>query len=196
MSEHRPVARPRRARLPMAAAVALVLGLAACGGSDDGAAKKDPPGTAQDVTTTTAPDDNGSAADGTVQEASSEACDIVSDEVVTQVLGTDDIPRREPSGVVGETYSCIKGSERTDDLTTAAYVNVSFLKGGASIVDQFAAEAESVEVTGFGDRAVFVPSAGALSVAVGSDSYQIQVVKAGRPSDQADAEAVAKDVLG
>ncbi len=211
MPDHRRPARHRRPRLRLAVAAAVLLSLAACGGSDDGDAAEESPGTEQDGTTTTtttttteddgttttAPEDDETADDGDDSATTGgDACDIVSDEVVTQVLGMADIPRREANGVVGETYSCIKGSERTDDLTTASYVSVAFIPGGSAIVDQFAGEAGSVDVPGLGDQAVFVPSAGSLSIAEGSDSYQIQVVKLGRPSNQADAVAVAEDVLG
>ena len=110
--------------------------------------------------------------------------------------GLDELERREPNGDLTQTYGCIKGTDRVDDLSAGSYVSVSFIKGGAAIVDQFASEPASVSVTGYGDKAVYVPDAGAMSIAVGADSYQIQVVKGGRPSDQADATAVADDVLG
>lgn len=77
-----------------------------------------------------------------------------------------------------------------------AYVSVIYLTGGGVVVDQMSTQAGAVEVAGFGDKAGFLPSAGTLSIAVGADSYSIQVVKAGKPSNQADAVTVAEDVLG
>ena len=188
--------RTRRGLIRSGVAAALLLGLAACGGGgDDDDAGDDPPGTEEGTTVTTAPDDEATD-EAPEDEESAEACDIVSDEVVLEVLGFDDIPRREPHEVPGQSVSCIKGSDRTDDLTTASYVNVSRITGGSPMVDQAAGEADAVEVSGLGDQAVFIPSAGALSVAVGGDGYLIQVVKNGKPSDQADAVTIAEDVLG
>ncbi len=89
-----------------------------------------------------------------------------------------------------------QGHRSVDDLSAGSYVSVSFIKGGAAIVDQLASEPASVSVSGYGDKAVYVPDAGAVSIAVGADSYQIQVVKGGQPSGQTDATAVADDVLG
>ena len=194
MHHHLSPLRRRRATTALAGAVLLLTSLAACGGDDD---------TAGDDTTTTRSDVTTAADEGTTTtvDDAPEAegggpCDLMSDEVVMAVLGFDDIPRREPSEVPGQSRSCIKGSERTDDLTTASFVSVNFLDGGSVLVDQSAAEAGAVQVEGFGDAAVFLPSAGVLSIAVGSDGYTIQVVKNGRPSDQADATTVAEDVLG
>ncbi len=187
--------RRHRGLTGLAAAAILLIGLTACGGGSDDDDADDPPGTEEETTVTTAPDDE-STDDAPEDDESGEACDIVSDDVVMEVLGFDDIPRREPHEVAGQSTSCIKGSERTDDLSTASYVNVSLLIGGKPLVDQAATEADAVEVPGLGDQAVFVPSAGALSVAVGDDAYLIQVVKDGAPSDQADATTVAEDVLG
>ena len=192
--------RHRRGLTSLAAAT-LLISLTACGGGGDDDNADDPPDTEEQTTVTTAPDDEVADDDGTSdagadEEESGEACDIVSDEVVMGVLGFDDIPRREPHEVAGQSTSCIKGSERTEDLSTASDVNVSFLTGGKAIVDQFAAQPGAVEVSGFGDNAVFTPDAGVLAIAVGNDSYQIQVVKNGVPSNQADATTIAEDVLG
>lgn len=191
--------RHRRGLTSLAAAT-LLLSLTACGGGGDDDNADDPPGTDEQTTVTTAPDEDVADEDGTADEGdddedSGEACDIVSDEVVMEVLGFDDIPRREPHEVAGQSVSCIKGSERTDDLTTASFVSVSFLTGGKVIVDQFADQAGAVEVPGLGDHAVFVPVTGAIAIAVGNDSYQVQVYKNGAVSDQADATTVAEDVL-
>jgi hypothetical protein len=195
MPAPRTTPRHRRGLTGLAAAAILLVGLAACGGGGDDDAADDPPGTEEETTVTTAPEDEATD-EAPEDEGSGEACDIVSDEVVLEVLGFDDIPRREPHEVEGQSTSCIKGSDRTDDLSTASYVNVSLLIGGKPLVDAAASEADAVEVSGLGDQAVFVPSAGALSVAVGDDGYLIQVVKNGKPSDQAAAVTVAEDVLG
>lgn len=192
---HITAAPSRRRASCLVAGLVLLLGGAACGGGDDDASDEVPT-SAPDTTVTTAPEEEAPDEEAPEEDAPDEICDIVSDEVVLEVLEMDDLERREPNGDLTQTYGCIKGTDRVDDLSTGSYVSVSFIKGGAAVVDQFASEPASVSVTGYGDKAVYVPDAGALSIAVGADSYQIQVVKGGRPSDQADATIVADDVLG
>ncbi len=189
----RPITRRMR---PIVVAV-LVTGLMAAGcSSGDGAnsassttttAATDPAGNS---TTSTEPSDAGDS--GTV---SGEACDIVSDEVAARVLGIE-IVRREGSGSSAEqSTGCVKGTERQADLAEGFYVSVSVYPGGSTLVDEASAEEGSKPVTGLGDRAVYVPSIGALLIADGTDAFQIQVVKAGVPGTEQDAVTVAEDVF-
>ena len=126
-------------------------------------------------------------------EASGDACDIVSDDVAVEVLGIE-IVRRE-GHEDGQSVSCIKGTERNNDLTTGFYVSVADFIGGAVIFDQASAEEGSEQVAGLGDRAVFLPNAGVLYIADGADAVSVQVVKAGVPGSQQECVTVANDVL-
>lgn len=124
------------------------------------------------------------------------ACDIVSDDVVSEVLGIA-IERREPhAAATGKGLSCVKGTERVTDLSQASYVSVSIIPGaGAMLLDQARAQAGSVPVRGLGYEALYLSGLGALLFADGADGVQIQVVKAGKPGEQRDAVAVAEDVV-
>lgn len=176
-------------------AAALVAG---CGSDkeDEGAATATTGAQGEEPsTTTTAADDEADETDETDEEASGDACDIVSDEVVTEVLGIE-VARREPNeDQFGR--SCIKGNERSGDPSQFTFVSVSVLTGGGStVVDQFRTEADAAPVEGLGDDAVFVPSAGVLVIVDGEDSIQVQVVEGGIPGTQEQAVTVAEDVLG
>jgi hypothetical protein len=175
-----------RSRWLVGAAVVVTL-TAGCGGGDDGA------GNASAGTTGSTSTSAGAAV--TTRTTSGDACDIVSDAVVAGVLGVP-VTRREPhKDEASGTVSCIKGVERTSDVTTISYVSVSVFGGGGALVDAARAEAGSQPVDGVGDQAVYVPSAGALSVADGSAAIVVQVVRAGASGNQHDAITVARDVL-
>jgi hypothetical protein len=175
-----------RPRWLVAAAVVVTL-IAGCGGGDDGG------GNASAGSTGSTSTSAGAAV--TTPTKSGDACTIVSDAVVADVLGVP-VTRREPHEDEGSgTVSCIKGVERTSDVTTISYVSVSVFGGGGALVDAARAEAGSQPVAGVGDQAVYVPSAGALSVADGSAAIVVQVVRAGAPGDQHETTTVARDVL-
>lgn len=184
----------RRLRATLAAA--LITGVLAAGcGSDDGASSASSTtggsaGTSADSTTTTAASDTDGSA-----EADSGACDIVSDEVVAEVLGVEIVRREGSNDPASGGASCIKGTERQADLANAAYVSVGVVPGGTALLDEAGAEEGSQPVAGLGDRAVYLPSAGALFIADGIDLVQVQVVKAGVPAGQQDCVTVANDVL-
>ena len=171
-----------------------------CSSGDDGA---EPDGTTttteatsepvDDGTTTTAPVDDGDAEDPT---AGGDGCDLISDDVASAVLGIE-IERREPhEDEASKGVSCIKGTERQADVTTASYVSVARYPaaGGAVLIEQATAEG-ATSVDGLGDEAVFLASAGLLLVLDGDDTVQVQVVKDGVPSGIDDATTVAGDVL-
>jgi hypothetical protein len=165
------------------------LGVASCGGgsSADDARPKAEPASSSTPTPDITRDEP--AADG-------DACDMVSDDAVAGVLGVA-VERREPHGKPGAvSVSCIKGLERSSDPSGYSYVSVSVLAGGgAALVDQAGDEGGSSPVTGLGDRAVFVPSAGGLFIVDGDDAVQVQVVKAGKPGGQKDCVTIAEDVM-
>ncbi len=66
---------------------------------------------------------------------------------------------------------------------------------GGALADQAASEKGSKPVSGLGDRAHFLPNAGALFIIDDDDLVQVQVVKVGKPGSQQDCVTVAKDVL-
>ena len=191
---------PRSAQRPFrllaVLAVIAMCVLAACGGGggDDDAA--DPPSGDDGTTVTTAADDEDGVADegddGEDDEDTGGPCDMVSDEVVAEVLGIE-VVRREPHEE-GPSVSCIKGTERLDDVQQGSFVSVGRIADGAALVDAFSAEAGSVSVD-LGDRAVYVPSAGVLSVALGEDVLQVQVFKQGTMGTQDEVVTVAEDVI-
>jgi len=189
-------ARPRSRRTVLAAVLLGGLLIAGCGsgdGTDAGStatAEGFEDSADDDTTPTTTTADSGS------EEASGDACDIVSDDVSAEVLGVE-VVRREPHGEPGSgSVSCIKGLERTDDPASFSYVSVAVVAGAAALVDEASAEEGSQPVAGLGNRAVYVPSAGALFIADGADGVQVQVVKAGIRGSQQDCVTVANDVLG
>jgi hypothetical protein len=184
----------RSARVIAVVTIAITVALSACGGgSDDDPQAADPTtttvsdGASDDTTTTTAATDPG--------DESGDGCDLFSDDVAAEVLGIE-IVRREPHEDEFGNLSCIKGTERVQDLSQGSYVSASLLPNGGVLVDQATDQEGSVQVAGIGDRAVFVPAIGALLFTDGTDAFQIQVVKGGAPStDQADGVAVAHDIL-
>jgi len=193
MQNHRPSS-SRRRRVAAAVALGAALGLGACGGDDATDASEDPPSDDSSTTDTTAPADGGDSDDGEdPEEGSDDPCDIVSDEVVSDILGVE-IARREPATDANGS-GCIKGTERMPDPRDGAYVSASFVTGGAAIVDSFSAQEGSEAVSGLGDRAVYVPNVGSLTVALGDDALQIQVYKEGVPGTQDEVVRVANAVL-
>ena len=178
-------------RLPAILAAALITGVLAAGcGSDDGAnSTSTSAGSADSTTSTAASDTDGS------EEAGSGACDIVSDKVAAEVLGVEIVRREGTIDPASGGASCIKGTERQADLADAYYVSVSVVPGGTALADEFSAQEGSQEVAGLGDRAGYLPSAGVLFIADGTDYMQVQVVKAGVPASQQDCVTVAKDLL-
>ncbi len=184
------------------AAVTIALLTAGCGssGGDDGAST-DP---AAAGTGTVAADDTATESDDTATESQDnggseeggDGCDLISDEVAASVLGID-IVRREPNeDATTGGVSCLKGTERVTDLTQAYYVSVSNTPGGAAFLDQAIGEADYEPVSGVGDRAEFLASAGSLFIAAGADLVTVQVVEGGVPSSLDDCLTVAEEVLG
>jgi hypothetical protein len=177
-----------RARCLVVLALATVFVASSCGsdpGSGDDGSPKPSSGAASESGSVSTPK----------EEKSGNACDIVSDDVAADVLGVK-IVRREPHEKPGS-ITCIKGSKRSNDLGTNSFVNVNEFtgRGAAQLAEQAAAEEGSKRVSGLGDRAYFLPNAGALFVVGGDDVVNVQVVKAGKPGNQHDCVTVMKDVL-
>lgn len=186
------------------AAIALAAALTACGGGSSRTSgtsavpRTNPPSSS----TATTPEDEGisvtttSADGGPPQNKGGEACDVLSDDVVSHVLGVK-IVRREPVGDPGtQRYSCLKGASRSDDPTKFTYVSVGVTAGtGPALLDALRSQEGSQPVGGIGDDAAYLPSAGLLVVSVAGDAVQAQIVKGGVPGSLADAKTVLLDVL-
>ena len=116
--------------------------------------------------------------------------------MAASVLGIN-IVRREPhEDATTGGVSCIKGTERVQDLSQASYVSISATPGGAAFFDQTIEGAPTESVPGVGDRAEFLADAASLIIAAGADLVTVQVVKGGVPSSLDDCLTVAEEVLG
>ncbi len=189
--------RKRRLGRGLAASIAAAtLILAGCGGGSNDAATS--PSTAASDPDTSSSSTGDSATETTAADVpeSGDNCDIVSDEVVAEVLGVE-VERREPSSQPeAQTVGCTKGPELGDVPT---FVSVYVVSGGAPGFEEFTAGgaegSEGLEpVDGLGDRAISMP--GAVVVAVGTDIVSVQVFKAGQPGSREDLITVANDVIG
>ena len=177
----------QRVRRLVGLALACGLVVSGCGSdpeSQDGASPK-PSTTASEAEAGTTPE----------EESNSGPCDLVSDDVVVDVLGVE-IERREPHEKEGST-TCIKGTKRSSEMESNSFVNVNVFsgQGAKQLANQADVEEGSKQVSGMGDRAFFLPNAGALFVVDGDEVVNVQVVKEGKPSIQEDCVTVAKDVL-
>lgn len=184
------------------AAVTIALLTAGCGsgGGDDGKSTD----SAAAGTDTVAADDTATGTGDTATESQGDGgsdgggagCDLISDEVAASVLGIG-IVRREPhEDATTGGVSCIKGTERVQDLSQASYVSISVTPGGAAFFDQTIEGAPTESVPGVGDRAEFLADAASLIIAAGADLVTVQVVKGGVPSSLDDCLTVAEEVLG
>lgn len=183
-------------------ATALTIGLlvAGCGSSDtpetantDSVAEDtvgDETSAADDTVTTPAADGSGGS------EPGGDGCDLISDELAAEILGIE-IARREPhSDPTTGGVSCIKGTERVDDLTQSYYVSVSVTPGGAPYFDETIADGGTEPITGVGDQAAFLAGAASLIIAAGTDLVTVQVIHAGAPGSLEECITVAEEVLG
>lgn len=184
------------------AAVTIALLTAGCGsgGGDDGKSTD----SAAAGTDTVAAGDTATGTGDTATESQGDGgsdgggagCDLISDELAASVLGID-IVRREPhEDATTGGVSCIKGTERVQDLSQASYVSISATPGGAAFFDQTIEGAPTESVPGVGDRAEFLADAASLIIAAGEDLVTVQVVKGGVPSSLDDCLTVAEEVLG
>lgn len=190
---------PLRSHRAWTAVTGLVVGLllAGCGSSNDPGTTA-PTGSAQGPAagdSSAADDSAATTASGGDSSAGGDGCDLISDELAAQILGIE-IVRREPhvDATTGG-VSCLKGTERVTDLSTAYYVSVSSTPGGAAFFDETLGEAVTEPIPGVGDRAEFLAEAGTLLIAAGDDLATVQVVQAGVPGNLADCITVAQEVL-
>ena len=179
--------RPARYAVGLALAIATAGCGSGSGSGDDASATPDSTSSASAT-----PDAEASGA----PKSDGGPCDLVSDEAVSGVLQVK-VVRREPHGTPGSpNVSCIKGVKRASDPSAFTYVSVAVLAGaGGTLLDQVGSQEGGSVVSGLGDRAVYLPSAGGVFIADGADGLQVQVVKAGKPGSQQDCVAIAKDVL-
>lgn len=193
---------PTRLRRTGVLVAALTIGLlaAGCGSGDtpDGAATDSVAAepdtaesdTANDTVTTPAAEGSGGSEDG------GDGCDLVSDELAAEILGIE-IARREPhSDPTTGGVSCIKGTERANDLTQGSYVSVSVTPGGAAFFDETIAGGGTEPIQGVGDRAEFLAGAASLILAAGTDLITVQVIHGGAPGSLEDCITVAEEVIG
>lgn len=176
------------------AVVSIALLTAGCG--SDGAEQEAPTDSveaetdaADESVTTPAEDDSGGSEEG------GDGCELISDDLAAEILGIE-IARREPHvDTTTGGVSCIKGTERVEDLSQASYVSVSRTPGGAAFFDQTIEGAGTESIPGVGDRAAFLADAASLIIAAGDDLVTVQVVKGGVPSGLDDCLTVAAEVL-
>lgn len=113
------------------------------------------------------------------------------------MLGVE-IRRTEP-GTASGSQSCIKGTLRQTDLTKAAYVSFSTFPAGGPLAsfDKLKSSLPGSKVlSGPGDQALFSSSTGAVFGFLNGKVFQVQVVKGGRPGNEADAVTMAKTLVG
>jgi hypothetical protein len=171
-------------------AVALIGGIVTTGCGSDSGSSGDSGSTASSASST--PD----TAKSDDTKASQDVCDLISDDAAAKVLGVK-IVRREPHGRIGgQSFSCIKGLKRSQDPKSFTYVNASVIPGGATAADKAASQKGSKPVSGIGDRAIFLPNAGAMFIIDGDNLVEVQVVMGGKPGNQQQCTTMAKDVLG
>lgn len=185
------------------AAIALATALNACGGgsSSTSGTSASPSSKGPSSSTATAVEAEetsvtAASAEGGSSQKGGDGCDVLSDEVVSRLLGVE-VVRREPGGDAGAgRYSCVKGSARSQDPSTFNYVSVGVTPGGGpALLDALGSQEGSQPVSGFGEDAAYLPSAGLLVVSVGGDAVQAQIIEGGVPGSLADAKTVMSDVL-
>jgi hypothetical protein len=108
-------------------------------------------------------------------------CSLLSDAEVSAVIGVP-IARRETGNTSGVDY-CIKGTERvvfgTENFTKNVYYANFVVSRVATSFYSDAVGAGADEVSGLGDHAAYLKSAGAIFVLKGKLEFWIQVVKGG-----------------
>jgi hypothetical protein len=169
------------------AALAFAL-TAACGGGSGGNAT---------ASTGSAPGNATSSSSSAVAQSSTagEGCDLLTDDEVKAVIGVD-ITRREASAKSTASFGCVKGNDRSNDLTKGAFVSFSvFTTGGAALLDQLAAEAGTEQVSGLGDRALYQSAQGFVFIAKGDKVLSVQVFKFGKSGSRDEVLGLARKAL-
>jgi hypothetical protein len=107
-----------------------------------------------------------------------------------------EITRREASAKTAASFGCVKGNDRTDDLSKGAFVSFSvFTTGGAALLDQLAAEAGTEQISGLGDRAMFQSAQGFVFIAKGDNVLSVQVFKFGQKGSRDEVIGLARIAL-
>ncbi len=183
------------------AAVALAV-TAVAGGCGGGGEKSAAPAKAGGPSATRTTSTPASTAPVTTS-GSGDFCSKISDAEASAVLGVP-IGRREqagpssaPTGVGG----CIKGTPRQalSNLSKGAYVSFSTFPAGGELgsFDMVKAKFPDAKVlAGLGDQALFSPSGGLVMGFLDGKVFSVQVIKAGKPANEADAVTLAKAFLG
>lgn len=171
-----------------------------CGGSQKSNAATGA-GSSSNRPTTAGPASTGPASSApAANSGSGDFCSKISDAEVTAVLGVPIGRREQPSAAPTGVEGCIKGTPRQalNNLAKAAYVSFSMFPAQADFgsIDQVKSKfADGKVLTGLGDQALFVPSAGVIYGFLQGKVFSVQVVKAGKPGTESDAVTMAKALL-
>jgi hypothetical protein len=179
----------RRTKAALLGCVALALTLtAACGGSGGSTA-------ASTGSSSASASSSSSSSSSAAASSSSDGCDLLSDDEVKSVIGVD-ITRREASAQTAGAFGCVKGNDRSTDLSTAAFVSFSvFTTGGSALLDQLGAEAGTEQISGLGDRALFQAAQGFVFIAKGGKVLSVQVFKFGQKGSRDEVIGLARIAL-
>jgi hypothetical protein len=185
--------RPPRFALTILLAIGLGVG---CGGGGSSKASSSSSPTASSSSASRSASTGSSPASSAASSSADDrdACSLLTDDEVAAVIGAP-VTRNEPATTPGA-LGCVKGNDRADDLSKAAFVSYSqFTTGGDALLDQFGSEEGSEEVTGIGDRAVFQASGGILFFSANGKTAEVQVFKLGQPGTRDEVVAMAKALL-
>lgn len=193
----------KRTILGVAAVALAVTALAGgCGGGGEKSAAPAKDGGPSATRTTTAPASTTPASTAPVTTSGSgDFCSKISDAEATAVLGVPIGRREQPSSAPNGVAACIKGTPRQalSDLSKAAYVSFSTFPAGGELgsFEQLKTKLPDAKVlNGLGDQALFSPSAGWVMGFLDGKVFSVQVVKAGKPGNEADAVTMAKAFVG
>jgi len=181
------------------AAVALAV-TAVAGGCGGGGEKSAAPAKAGGPSATRTTSTPASTAPVTTS-GSGDFCSKISDAEATAVLGVPIARREQPSSAPNGVAGCVKGTPRQalSNLSKAAYVSFSTFPPGGELASFDLVKAKLTDakvLTGLGDQALFSPSTGVVIGFLHGKVFQVQVVKAGRPGNEADAVTMARAFVG
>jgi hypothetical protein len=177
------------------AAVALAV-TAVAGGCGGGGEKSAAPARAGGPSATRTTSTPASTAPVT-GSGSGDFCSKISDVEATAVLGVPIARREQPSAAPNGVGGCIKGTPRQalSNLSKGAYVSFSTFPAGGELgsFDKVKASFPDAKVlAGLGDQALFSPTGGLVMGFLDGKVFSVQVVKAGKPGNEADAVTMAR----
>ncbi|MEY2420111.1 MAG: hypothetical protein QOI95_178 [Acidimicrobiaceae bacterium] len=171
----------------LAPIVCLVAVLAACGGSGS---------TAASTASGSGASPSSSSAGVAPSSSNDDGCGLLTDDEVKAVIGVP-VTRREASAKTAASFGCVKGTDRTADVANGAFVSFSvFTQGGAALLDQLAGEADTEQISGLGDRALFKTAEGFVFVAKGDKVISVQVFKFGQRGTRDEVLGLARLAVG